>query len=170
MSFSKYDSFNPFFTDATVKVFGKEETYCFEKCEDINLIALQSHHDKKSRQLSKALVRLAVREAIKTASKTVVQESLSKTSDYALIGDIAGLIVELVFDALANQLEKADLRQWYSLPHSIYYSRVQLDSDSPEIVFTANGSKKYEESFNIQLNSGGTAFKIIRTQNVLVKQ
>jgi len=164
MSFSKYTSTKPYYTDAIVKISGKEETYRFEKCEDINLIAIQSHQDRKSRQLSKALVRLAVRETLKTASRKLIEESVDRATDYAMLGDIAGLIVELTFDALANKLEKADLRQWYSLPHSIYYTRIPIDSASQEVIFVASGKRKYKKTFPMEVSKGETVFKIIRTQ------
>lgn len=165
MAFSKYQSRISSFKSATVSVSNTDQVYTFQKCEDINAIALKSLQDRKSRQLSNALIRLVVRESGKAAGKKAARMGLNSLLKNTGFGDLAGTVSDIAIDITANMLEKADLRQWSSLPHSIFYTRIYLDEGEHSLDFKANGTKSFEKKIDISIAKNESQFEFINTLN-----
>lgn len=99
------------------------------------------------RELSTSLLRVAVKQGIKQAA--------SKQNDW--LGFAVGL---------ANAFtEKADTRNWQTLPYSISYVRVPLESadNNVQLQFTGPKVNPDKQQINIPANGKGTRFFVYTT-------
>ncbi|MCF8335013.1 MAG: hypothetical protein K9H65_00295, partial [Bacteroidales bacterium] len=102
----KYVERKPVYKDAAI--FTQDQKYSFELAQDINEIAFKTLRDRMLRELGNAILRIATKKAL---------EALADKEDKNL-----GTIVNIV-----NTLtEKADTRNWQTLPYSIHYTRIPL--------------------------------------------
>lgn len=143
--FPKYQERPLAYTNGSLVYNGK--SYTLEKAEDINQIAFKTLHDRMVRELSTSLLRVAVKQGIKQAA--------SKQNDWL------GLAV-----GLANAFtEKADTRNWQTLPYSISYVRVPLESAENHVQLQLTGPKVNpdKQQINIPANGKGTRFFVYTT-------
>lgn len=104
IAFPKYEERLPVFTSASITVNGQQTE--LELLQDINEIAFKTLRDRMIREVSNSVLRLATKKAL---------ESMASKQDEGL-----GTIV-----SIANALtEKADTRNWQTLPYSISYARI----------------------------------------------
>ncbi len=107
VAFPKYVERPPYYKEALL-VHDQTEIK-LELVEDINAIAFKTLQDRFVRETSVSLLRLA----------------LKKSTELALANENAALGAAAT---IANSVsEKADTRNWQTLPHSIYYARVPLN-------------------------------------------
>ena len=122
------------------------QQYSFELLEDINAISLQILQQRMMLELSKSLLRVAL--------KQMAQYQLGKQDK--VLGAILGG---------ANFVsEKADTRNWQTLPHSIYYTRVRLPVGTHTLRFQAIPQKHgppQERVFSLEVYKGSTTFQVI---------
>lgn len=108
----------------------KGQRFGLEMAEDINQIAFKTLHDRMVRELSTSLLRVATKQGIQYAA--------SKQNEW--VGFFVGL---------ANAAtEKADTRNWQTLPYSISYRRIPLQAQENKIVlncFAPKGGKMTQE-------------------------
>ena len=121
MAFPKYVERVPYFLNADLQVGNKY--YQLEKAEDINAIAFKTLENRMLVELSKGLLRIAIKKAVE---KRVRKEDET-------LGFLVG-----VFNFASEQ---ADTRNWQTIPHSIYYSRVPLEKGENEVKLYTNGPK-----------------------------
>lgn len=109
--------------------------------EDISKIAIHSLRERMMLEFSKGLLRAALKKATELSIKKE-DEGLA-----ALIG-------------LVNALtEKADTRNWQTLPHSIYYARVPLREGQNNVDFRiGTGAAAAVYHFSYQAKKGETLF------------
>ncbi|MEX2231499.1 MAG: hypothetical protein WD824_05030 [Cyclobacteriaceae bacterium] len=105
-----------------------------ELSEDISRIAFHSLKERMVLEFSKGLLRAALKKATELSVKKE-DEGLA-----ALIG---------VVNALT---EKADTRNWQTLPHSIYYARLSLHEGQNQVKFTI-GAAKAQVDYNFSYNA-----------------
>lgn len=104
--FPQYTERKPAFDRGMAVCRGK--VYPFQLAEDINGIAFKTLHDRMLREFSTSLLRVAVKQGLRYAA--------SKENQW--LGFAVGL---------ANAFtEKADTRNWQTLPYSISYARMPL--------------------------------------------
>lgn len=108
MAIPKFKSRYPLYTDATI--YTNDQAYPLYKVEDINQIALASLQDRTARELASSVGRLAVKQATELAVREQNED--------------LGALVSVVNAAT----EKADTRNWQTLPFSIYYQKIPLDT------------------------------------------
>ena len=110
--------------------------------EDVNKIAFKSLQQRMDLELSKALIRVALK---KVAEYQVKQED--KT-----LGSVLGMINAIT--------EKADTRNWQTLPHSIYYSRISLNPGPNVVKLSLKGPRGdySDHEFTYQANKGQILF------------
>jgi len=123
----------------------EETEISLEKAQDINGIALLNLQDRMGRELGKALARLAIKKSI---------EKVARNEDQTL-----GTIISIV-NAIS---EKADTRNWQSLPHTIYYARFTLPAGTHNLVFrrqTQTG-EIYETTSTIETIAGRMTFLVL---------
>ncbi len=128
------------FNNATLNIAGK--TIPFQLTQNINNIAIQSLKDRMLRELGVALLRMALKQAAETAARKNEKEGLG----FALS----------IFNAVT---ERADTRNWQTLPHSIYYSRVNLTQGKHEISINTTGRRgNVSKTDFIEITENGTKF------------
>jgi hypothetical protein len=99
-------------------------------------------NERMGLELSKALIRVALK---KVAEYQVKQED--KT-----LGSVLGLINAIT--------EKADTRNWQTLPHSIYYARVPLLTGQNKVTLhlSGPGGDSHSQEFNYEIKKGQVLF------------
>ncbi len=142
VAFPKYLERSPFFQQASLESNGN--TYALEKAENINAIAFSVLEDRMLREMGKSLLRLAVKQAAEYAMREENEDM--------------GAVVSLV-NALT---EKADTRNWQTLPYSISYARIPLNEGSNTIALKTVGPNDTVESedFTFEAEPGQTLFHI----------
>lgn len=130
--FPKYVERPSYYSSASLEM--STQTTNLEIIEDVNKIAFKVLEERMLLEFSKALIRLAVK---KTSEFQVRKED-------KLLGSVLGIINAVT--------EKADTRNWQTLPHSIYYSRVPLreGQNSVKLKLIDREGKVSEHSFNYQ--------------------
>lgn len=114
----------------------------FQIIEDVSALAFQIERDNYFKELAKNLVRLTI--------KKVTELSLSQQNEYA------GLALGLVNAAS----EKADTRNWQSLPSQIHYTRIPLQEGMNSIKITCGNGEIFEYNIN---GNGRTIFRNVIT-------
>ncbi|HSV89200.1 MAG TPA: hypothetical protein VLH61_11215 [Bacteroidales bacterium] len=141
VAFPRYVERRPVF--ASAKLRGSDRMADFELAQSINAIAFQSLHDRMFRELSTALLRLALRQA---AEKSLRRRNENLGSLFGLVGAIT---------------EQADTRNWQTLPHSVYYTRLALPPGLNEIIlelFDSSGKLYHEIPISVNIRAGQTTF------------
>lgn len=143
--FPKYEERPVAYSQGIVRYNNKN--YLLEEAEDINQIAFKTLHDRMVRELSNSLLRVAVKQGIKQAA--------SKQNEWL------GLAV-----GLANAFtEKADTRNWQTLPYSISYTRIPLSGAENQIELQFSGPKVTPDNqyVTIPANQKATRFYVYTT-------
>ncbi|MCB0283150.1 MAG: hypothetical protein H6627_04645 [Calditrichae bacterium] len=141
VAFPKYIERKPFYVSAQLS--SDSTAVAMEKAQDINQIAFKTLQDRMLRELGNSLLRLAVKQA----------------SEYAVRQKSEGLGALLsVVNAVT---EKADTRNWQTLPYSIFYARIALPEGMQSVKLTsrsANGSSMTKD-FTFDIKKGHTTFQ-----------
>lgn len=146
VAFPKYVERKPIFDQAVIELNGS--TFELETAEDVNAIAFKTLKERMVWEMSKSLLRAAIKKS--------VEEQIEKKNEGL------GLVVG-VFNAVS---EKADTRNWQTLPHSIYYSRIPLLEGENQIKLNMrNSATSYQkdESFTFEGKPGRTLFHAFQT-------
>jgi hypothetical protein len=117
-------------------------TYNLELAEDINKVAFYSLKQRMFEEFSKGLLRAALKKA--------TEHSVRKEDDR--LGAVIGLMNAIT--------EKADTRNWQTLPHDIHYARVPLKEGANDVKFSLQtpGQKNTIYNFTYQAAKGQTLF------------
>jgi len=137
VAFPKYVERIPLYNSGSVKI--NNETYEMELVQNINAIAFKSLEDRMLREFSNALMRLALKKAAEMALRTQNQDA----------GAALGILNAIT--------EKADTRNWQTIPHSIYLTRFRLPEGKHTLSFVAkspftNSSRTYSIDINVKPN------------------
>ncbi|MDH4090068.1 MAG: hypothetical protein OEV74_02255 [Cyclobacteriaceae bacterium] len=140
VAFPRYVERPPYFQSATLETASK--VYPLQMAEDINKVAFYSLKQRMLQEFAKGLLRAALKKA--------AEQGLRKKDD--TLGAILGLVNALT--------EKADTRNWQTLPHTIYYSRLPLTEGSNEVRLTliADDQRLTEYTFNYIAKKQQTLF------------
>lgn len=116
--------------------------YSLELAEDINKIAFQSLKQRMLQEFGKGLLRAALKKA--------AEHSIRKEDE--TLGAVIGLMNAIT--------EKADTRNWQTLPHSIFYSRIPLKAGVNPVKFTleSNNQRNIDYNFTYTAERGETLF------------
>ena len=139
IAFPTYVERPPKFNDGFLSLNG--EDYSLNLAEDINQIAQKTLQERMAKEIGKGLLRFAL--------KKVVEQQVRKQDDGL------GLLVS-VFNAAT---EKADTRNWQTIPHSIFYARVPLDEGINHVTLTTQGGfEAKSETFTFEARGNETIF------------
>jgi hypothetical protein len=129
-----------YFTSALVET--TEGQYPLHLAQDVNRVAFKCLQDRMSLELGKSLLRVALKKAI----------------EHGLRKEDKGL--GAVIGAINAATEKADTRNWQTLPHSIYYARIPLKEGPNETRFacTSVTNEVTENRFTYYAQKGQTLF------------
>ncbi len=140
VAFPKYVERKPYYTKA--EIFNTNKSYKLELVEDINGIAFKSLKDRMAREMGSAILRLATKKAL---------EAIADNQDATL-----GMLVNII----NTVTEKTDTRNWQTLPYSISYARIPLNSGNNNIklrTYSPNGAN--EQLFTFEGKKGKTYFQ-----------
>ncbi|MGB0428465.1 MAG: COG3014 family protein [Flavobacteriales bacterium] len=141
LAFPQYQTRFVQYDSAQVSIEGK--TYDFVKIENFDVIAQKTLEDRRVRDLTSAALRLA--------TKKVAESLVSKENEYA--GDALKIINMFT--------EKADTRNWQTLPSALYYTRIPLEKGENTIQVKLSGNLA-EKTQTITANGkGGTQLKTL---------
>lgn len=139
VAFPRYLVRQPYYNEASIKA--TDTTYALELGEDISQIAVLSLRQRMVSEFSKGLLRAAL--------KKTTENSLRKDNEG--LGAVVGL-VNLV-------TEKADTRNWQTLPSRIAYTRIPLKEGANELTFSTQSQGSTQEyPFTYQASKGATLF------------
>lgn len=110
VAFPKYLERPTYYTEGWLTTGSRKFT--LEKAEDVNAIAFKTLEDRFLREMGTSLLRLAL--------KKIAEIKLQQQNE--ALGAVATITNAVT--------EKADTRNWQTLPHSIFYARVPLESGS----------------------------------------
>ena len=89
--------------------------------EDVSEVAQKGLQDRMKLEVGKSLLRLATKKAA---------EKMARSQNEG-IGALVGVVNAFT--------EKADTRNWQTLPHSIYYTRMKLPEGPNEVTLQTKG-------------------------------
>jgi uncharacterized protein len=137
IAFPKYLERPLVFQNAQLEVNGN--AYPLFKAEDINAIAFKSLRERMLQEFSKSLLRVALKKATEYAAR-------DKSDDLGTAISLINFITE-----------KADTRNWQTLPHGIYYSRVFLPEGKNQVKLQMKGNHGTEvQQFGFDIKRGET--------------
>jgi hypothetical protein len=145
VAFPKYTERKHLLNKGEVVVNGKQ--FPFQIAEDINAIAFKTLQDRMLRELSNSLLRLALKQA--------AEEAVRKENE------AIGAAVSL-FNAVT---EKADTRNWQTLPYHISYTRLALPvgEHQLEMIGYSGMSRNYSDKRSVQVKKNSTDFQLFTT-------
>ncbi|MEQ8362921.1 MAG: hypothetical protein RH948_08640 [Cyclobacteriaceae bacterium] len=141
VAFPKYVERPVYYTKGAITSDG--ETTLLEPIEDINKIATQVLQQRMALEFSKALVRAAL--------KKVTEYEMRKENK--ALGSLFGIINAIT--------EKADTRNWQTLPHTIHYSRVPMKLGTNEVTLSLTNDadgKSEDHRFTYVIEKKGMMF------------
>ncbi len=138
IAFPKFSERRPVYHNA--KVVHNQKAYKLEEAQNINEIAFKTLHDRMLRELANSLLRMATKKAI---------EKAVSSQDKGL-----GAAVSIT-NALT---EKADTRNWQTLPYAIHYTRIPLEEGKNTIQLMVGQGIGPTQEFSFDAKRGNTYF------------
>ncbi|RZJ74458.1 MAG: hypothetical protein EOO45_08495 [Flavobacterium sp.] len=124
----RYRTRPSYYGKATILVEGREQQ--LELAQDFNTIARQSLKDRMLRETIDLVVRFATKKAASAGLGAIGKE---------LFGDAGGELVKMGADIAGAATEKADTRNWQTLPATIGYTRVPLREGENKFIIKKYG-------------------------------
>ncbi|MFA8449671.1 MAG: COG3014 family protein [Bacteroidales bacterium] len=144
VAFPKYLERKPIFTSAYCQI--NDKKYNLELAEDLNAIEFKTLNDKMLRTLASSLLRLATKKAVEYVARKENEN----------VGAALGLINAIT--------EKADTRNWQTLPHGISYVRIPVPAGESNLHFVTSGPEgQQEHDIPISVSKGNTIFYDFRS-------
>ena len=146
VAFPKYIERKPYYR--TAELISGNKTYAIELAENINEIAFKTLEDRMLREFANSLMRLALKQAVEYQTRKQ-NENL-------------GTLLS-VLNAVS---EKADTRNWQTLPYSISYARIPLNEGKNKFELKAYSPKKTRDmikTFDFDIKKGQTVFHIFQS-------
>ena len=140
VAFPKYVERVPYYVNASIET--SDQNYTLEMLQNINDIAFKTLHDRMLREMASAIARLATKKAL---------EALADEHEPAL-GTLRNIVNTVS--------ERADTRNWQSLPYSISYTRIPLKEGQNTInlkTYNAQGANS-TQSFKFSGEKGKILF------------
>jgi len=141
LAIPKYQTRKPLVNQAYLEV--NNQKVNLEKVEDINSIAYAALQDRMLRELGKSVSRLVVKQATEMLAR-------EKSEDLGALVSVLNAVTE-----------KADTRNWQTLPNSIYYERITLPADSHAVKLVTKGQQIPSQTldFKVVIKPNKTTFR-----------
>jgi hypothetical protein len=130
--------------------------YPFEQAESINDLAFATLKERFIKDMTKTLSRLAIKKLAEAAARPK-KDDKNKDEKEAMAMAIQ------VFNFVS---EKADTRNWQSLPHTILYTRIPLQRGSNELQINFTGQNQQTKPLSLVVEGNGR----LQVQNVCTLQ
>jgi len=147
-TYPKYVAQQPYFTSATIT--DGQSTINFEKAEDINQLAFKTLDQRFAKEMGKVLTRLAVKKSAEYVLKASAKGNGKDGKDNSLL---EGLGFGMQLYSLLS--EKADTRNWQTLPSEIRYARIPLKKGDNTITLDLKGANGNNETKTINITGTG---------------
>lgn len=151
----KYEAVQQTYTGAVAQLGGVSVK--LEAAEDVNNLAFATLRERMLKELSSTLTRLAIKKLAEAAirppdrkdgyDKNKTEEQKKKEQKEDATREAIALGLQLFNFAS----EKADTRNWQSLPHTIYYARIPLQPGANTVNLQISGQR----SLNIPVSVNG---------------
>jgi len=140
VAFPRYLERPLYYQSATLE--RESDAHPLQLAEDIDKVAFYSLKQRMLQEFAKGLLRAALKKA--------AEQSIRKKDDR--LGAVLGLVNAIT--------EKADTRNWQTLPHSIYYARLPLKEGKNEVKLSLATGDQPETTytFTYQVTKGQTLF------------
>jgi hypothetical protein len=148
VAFPKYQEQPVYYRSASVSL--NNTTRHFEPAENINSIAFATLKERFLKEMSLALSRLAVKKLAEAAARPKKDDKNKDTKE----------ALALAIQVFNFASEKADTRNWQSLPHTISYMRVPLQRGVNVLQISLSG--QIPKTFNLAVEGNGT----LQVQNI----
>ncbi|MET0395095.1 MAG: hypothetical protein ABW019_18255 [Chitinophagaceae bacterium] len=162
----KYEAQPLLYTAAAAEL--NSATYMLEAAENINTLAVTTLRERMLRELSGTLTRLAVKKlaeaAVRPGDKKEDDKGKTKEEkkkEEKKRNQREALAMGLQLFSLAS--EKADTRNWQSLPHTVYYARIPLQKGENRLTLRLQGGSSPAEQIVIN-GTGELQFRNICTK------
>jgi len=136
----------PYYSGAVVT--NNQQQIPFEKAEDINELAFKTLQQRTLKEIGKTLSRLAVKKIAEYSVRAAAKDNNGNNN--SLLQGI-GYGIQLY----SLLLEKADTRNWQTLPSYISYARIPLQKGENQISLTLKNSHGADEIKTIKVNGTG---------------
>ncbi len=128
----------------------------FEPAQAINDLAIATMNEQRVKEMARMLTRIALKKLAEEAAKPDKDEKDSKQKNR-----MEAVSLGLKIFSLAS--EKADTRNWQSLPHTIHYARIPLMPGKNKITIEISGNQgQLTHTLEIE-NRGGLQFSNLST-------
>jgi hypothetical protein len=138
----------------STKIMLNGQSYKSQLVHNISVLAPEILRERMIKEVSAALVRAVIKKATQAvasaAAKTVAENSKSDSKDKKNHGENVAAAAGLLVGLLNTATEKADTRNWQSLPGIIQYIRIPLQKGVNEITLQSFSNEK-----KITVNSNG---------------
>ena len=145
VAYPKYISTPVPYTKGQVQVNGTS-TFILEKVQDIDVVAVSVLQERAAKELSKILTRLAVKKSAEYAVKSVAN---SNDNNAVLEGLGFGLQLYNLFS------EKADTRNWQTLPSEIRYARIPLAKGKNQLSIDLQRGQGIANTQQVEIEANG---------------
>jgi uncharacterized protein len=150
VAFPKYLEQPLAYTQGTVSV--NNIQYTFEQAENINDLAFATLKERFLKDMSKALSRIAIKKIAEAAARPK-KDDKNKDEKEALASAIQ------LFSLMS---EKADTRNWQTLPHTILYTRIPLQAGTNQITVNFAGPNQQTKPVTLTVEGNGR----LQVQNI----
>jgi hypothetical protein len=142
-------------------------TFLFEKAQNINSLAVQTLQQRFGRELAAALSRMAIKKITEMAATPKEEDENKKYNSEeerkkAKRQREQQQMLAMGLKIFNRATEKADTRNWQSLPGAIFYSRIPLQPGINKCNIQLQNNTGQTETKKLELNgTGGLQFRTI---------
>ena len=138
VAFPRYVEQPMYYRNATATL--NDQKFVMEKAENINALAFTTLRERFLKEMGIALSRLVVKKLAEMAVRPNENDKNKDTRE----------AIALAIQAFSLATEKADTRNWQSLPHTIYYTRIPLQPGTNQIKFQATGQTNQDVNLVVE--------------------
>ncbi|HEY1113971.1 MAG TPA: hypothetical protein VGE66_10430 [Chitinophagaceae bacterium] len=159
----RYETILPHFSGAMLSCNGA--VYALEPAQNVNNLAIANLQERMLKELAQTLTRLAIKRLTEEIVEPDHDDKKGKDNKKKKDDDWQQALA-LGLKAFNIATEKADTRNWQSLPHTIYYTRIPLQpgENKLSIELSGGGSKRAPQSITVN-GHGGLQFYSFCTIN-----
>ncbi|MEN0053798.1 MAG: hypothetical protein AAGC65_09015 [Mucilaginibacter sp.] len=146
VAWPKYVAQTPYFSSAIITA--NQTQIPLQKAEDINQLAFKTLQQRTLNEMGKILSRLAAKKIAEYALRASAKSGDGKNNSL-----LEGLGYGVQLYSLLS--EKADTRNWQTLPANISYARIPLQKGENQITITLKNARGTDETKTIKVNGTG---------------
>ena len=150
VAFPKYLEQPVFYTQGAVSV--NNVQYNFERAENINDLAFATLKERFLKDMTKTLSRLAIKKLAEIAARPKKDDKNKDEKE----------VMAAAIQVFSFVTEKADTRNWQSLPHTILYTRIPLQPGTNTVQINFTGQNQQTKPLSLVVEGNGR----LQVQNV----